>query len=413
MKPLTYRHTRLACYMGYIVQAVINNLSPLLFITFQQEFSLSLSQISLIITVNFSIQMLVDVLSAKFVDRIGYRACAVGAHIFSCLGLLGLALLPSLLPPYAGLMAATALCALSGGLLEVLVSPIIEALPGERKESEMSLLHSFYCWGHVGVVLLSTAFFLLAGRENWRLLPCLWALLPLCNAFLFARTPLCALVEEGKGLSLKRLLSMPVFWLFFLLMLCAGASEQAMSQWASLFAELGLNVSKTLGDLLGPCAFAALMGLARVLFSRTKGLPTTAALLLSGGLCIASYLLAVFSPSPLLSLIGCAACGFSVGVMWPGVFSLASARMPRGGTALFALLALAGDIGCCAGPSLVGALSDAVQTGASSPLAALFQTAPITQLALKTGFLAAILFPALLTAGVLLLRRKRAPGALE
>lgn len=406
---LTYRHTRNACFVSYAVQAIVNNLSPLLFLTYQQEFSVSLTQISLIITLNFFIQMTVDLLSAKFVDKIGYQICIVAAHVFSTLGLMSLSILPSLFSPYAALLTATAVSAIGGGLLEVLVSPMVEALPGEKKESEMSLLHSFYCWGHVAVVLLSTGFFLLFGTKNWRILPIFWALVPLFNCFIFLKSPLCSLNDTRQTMPVKRLLFTPVFWLFLLLMLCSGASELAMSQWASLFAEMGLQVSKTMGDLLGPCSFAILMGVSRVMFSRARKMPVATAIILSSALCIISYLITVFSPWPLLSLIGCAVSGFAVGVMWPGVYSVASQKIPAGGTAMFALLALAGDIGCCSGPSLVGALSDlGIATGAPI-LARLYTAMPLSQAALKSGFLAATAFPVVLFLGMLIFRRINQP----
>ena len=403
---LTYRHTRLGCFVGYITQAIINNLSPLLFLTFQQQFSVSLTQISLIITLNFAIQMAVDLLSARYIDKMGYRASIVAAHVLSVLGLGCLSLLPGILPGYPALLIATTLCAVGGGLLEVLVSPLIEALPSDRKEQEMSLLHSFYCWGHVGVVLLSTVYFLAFGTQNWRSLPLLWALVPLANTLLFLKAPILTLTDEGRAMPLKKLLGMPVFYLLFILMICSGASEQAVSQWASLFAEEGLQVSKTVGDLLGPCAFAVLMGCSRLLFSRVR-VRMEKALAAGAALCICSYLLIVLSPWPILSLVGCAVCGFSVGVMWPGTFSLASQRLPAGGTAMFALLALAGDIGCCSGPSLVGAVSDGALSQGKTLLSALLPGAPIAQTALKTGFLAAILFPALLLCGVLIMAKKK------
>ena len=405
----SYRHTKFACYAGYITQAIINNLSPLLFIIYQQDLGLSLTQISLMITVNFLIQMGVDLLSAKFVDRIGYRPCAVAAHLLSVAGLVGISLFPLLVSPYPALLLATGLGAVGGGLLEVLVSPIIEAIPGKRKESEMSLLHSFYCWGHVGVVTLSTVFFLLAGQQNWRLLPLLWAAVPLMNALLFAKVPLKTLTSAGGALSIRALAKQSAFWLFMLLMLCAGASEMAMSQWASYFAEKGLHVSKTLGDLMGPCAFAILMGTARILFGKSTKYPVEKALTFSALLCMLCYGVVILSSSPLISLVGCAVCGFSVGVMWPGVFSMASARLPSGGTALFALLALAGDIGCCSGPSLVGAVSDWVNLRGTSFLQSLFAAIDLSQLSIKTGFALALLFPALLFLGVFLLKRLRHP----
>ena len=403
---LTYRHTRNACFVGYVTQAIVNNLSPLLFLTFQQEFSISLGQISLIITLNFAVQMLVDLLSAHFVDKIGYRTCIVAAHLVTVLGLAGLSVLPRIMAPYAGLLVATLLNAVGGGLLEVLVSPMIEALPSQHKEREMSLLHSFYCWGHMAVVLLSTGYFLLLGTKNWRFLPLFWALVPLLNGLVLLKAPLCTLQAEGRNLSIGKLVQMPLFWLLFLLMICSGASEQAVSQWASLFAEEGLSVSKTMGNLLGPCAFALLMGLSRMLFSKSA-LPIRKALILSGALCAVSYLIVIFSPWPLLSLVGCALCGFSVGVMWPGVFSLSSQLLPAGGTAMFALLALAGDIGCCSGPSLVGAVSDGALSAGQTASGLLSSVANPAQGALRLGFLAAIVFPLLLMICMLVLRKKQ------
>lgn len=402
---LTYRHTRLGCFVGYVNQAIVNNLSPLLFLTFQQQFSISLTQISFIITLNFAIQMIVDLLSAKFVDRIGYRACVLGAHFFAAAGLLGLSIFPCLFDPYAALLLATCMSAIGGGLLEVLVSPMVEALPSKNKESEMSLLHSFYCWGHMGVVILSTGYFMLVGTESWQYLPVFWALIPLANGLLFLKAPLCTLEESHETMPLKHLVIKPIFWLFLLLMLCSGASELSVSQWASLFAEEGLKVSKTMGDLLGPCLFALTMGISRVLFSRLKRLTVSQGILYSSILCVISYTIMIFSPWPLLSLIGCGISGFAVGVMWPGVYSVAAQRLPAGGTAMFALLALAGDVGCCVGPSIVGAVSDGVMKNGVSLMTWLHPAAPLSQAALKTGFLWVMLFPAGLILGILLLRR--------
>ena len=390
---LTYRHTRNACFISYVAQAIINNLPPLLFLTYSEQFSVSLTQISLLITVNFAIQMCVDFLSAHLIDKIGYRASIVIAHVTAVLGLVCLSLLPGSMDAYAGLLIATVLGAIGGGLLEVLVSPMVEALPSKNKEKEMSLLHSFYCWGHVAVVLLSTAYFLLFGTKNWHFLPLAWAILPFINLLLFIRAPLCTLSEAGRTLKPRQLARLPLFWLFFALMICSGASEMAMSQWTSYFAEAGLRVYKATGDLLGACSFAFLMGLSRLLFSKGR-LSVEKAIFFSALLCVISYLTAVFSPWPLLALIGCGVCGFSVGVMWPGVYSLAAKKLPMGGTAMFALLALAGDIGCCSGPSVVGAVSDRVLAGGSLVG---FSAAPT--MAMKAGFLVAALFPLLLTLG--------------
>jgi MFS family permease len=390
MKAFSYGHTRAACYLGYISQAIVNNLAPLLFFTFHRTFNVSLSSLALLISLNFGIQLLIDLAAVKYIDRIGYRAAAVGAQIFCTAGIMLLGILPFALPnPFAGLVIAVFINALGGGLLEVIVSPIVEAIPGGRKAASMALLHSFYCWGYVGVVLLSTLYFNLAGVDNWRWLCILWAVLPMGNIFLFLKAPIKPLTGESEtSVPPRTLFTAKVFIILFLLMICAGASEQAMSQWASFFAEAGLHVSKTTGDILGPCAFAVLMGLARIFIGMQKGeIKIERILLVSGGVCIASYLITVFSPFPLLSLAGCALCGLSVGAMWPGTFSAASRAFPKGGTAMFAVLALAGDAGCGGGPGLVGL----IMSGTT----------------LKTGLLAAVVFPLVMVAGTILLFRKR------
>ncbi len=388
-----YQKTIYACFLGYIVQAIVNNFVPLLFLTFESTYNIPLSKITLLITFNFGIQLLVDLLSAGFVDKIGYRVCAVAAHIFSALGLLGLSVLPEILPDaYIGLLISVTIYALGGGLLEVLVSPIVESCPSKNKEKTMSLLHSFYCWGHVGVVLFSTLFFKIFGIDNWKILTCIWIIIPLANAFLFSRVPLAPLVKDGEtGASMPALFKNRIFWLLMLMMLCAGASEQAVSQWASTFAERGLGVGKTIGDLAGPMTFAILMGSARAFYGKFGDRINLDKFMIgSGVLCIASYLCISLSPSPFLSLVGCGVCGLSVGIMWPGSFSKASAAIRNGGTAMFALLALAGDLGCSGGPSLVGYISSIASDN------------------LKKGILAAIIFPFLLIVGILLLKKPKA-----
>lgn len=384
-----YNHSIYASYIGYITQAVINNFAPLLFLTFQHDFQISLDKIALIVTVNFGIQLIVDLLAAKYVDRIGYRKTVVAAHLFAAAGLIGLAFFPYMLPlPYLGILAATAVYAVGGGLIEVLISPIVEACPTDAKEAAMSLLHSFYCWGHVGVVLLSTLFFAVAGIENWRILSLIWAVIPLANAIYFTQVPIARLVEEGEGLAIRQLLKNKMFWVLFILMICSGASEQGMSQWASAFAESGLKVSKTVGDLAGPCAFAIFMGSSRALYAKfADKISLEACMAGSAVLCVATYLLASFSKNPVLGLIGCSLCGLSVGVMWPGSFSIASKSLPKGGTAMFALLALAGDLGCSTGPGVVGFASEALGSD------------------LKKGILAAIIFPIGLLAALYVCRK--------
>lgn len=390
-----YNKTITACFVGYIVQAIVNNFVPLLFLTFQRTYGIPLSRITILVIVNFGVQLVVDLVSVSFVDRIGYRASMVMAHVFSAAGLIALTVLPEILPgSFAGILCSVVIYAVGGGLLEVLVSPVVEACPSDNKEKTMSMLHSFYCWGHVGVVAVSTAFFALFGISSWRILALIWALVPLCNMVVFTKVPIAGLMEEGeKGLGIKELFAMKVFWVLLIMMVCAGASEQAVSQWASTFAEKGLGISKAAGDLAGPMAFAVLMGIARGFYGKYgEKINLDRFMVYSSILCIVSYLWISLIPSPQISLIGCAVCGLSVGIMWPGTFSKAAAALPRGGTAMFALLALGGDVGCSGGPTLVGMVSSALGEN------------------LKLGILAGVSFPVLLLAGIFL-QKKRTDSA--
>ncbi len=385
-----YQKTIYACFTGYIVQAIVNNFVPLLFLTFQKQYGIPLSQITLLITLNFLLQLTVDLLSVNFVDRIGYRASMLIAHGCAAAGFVLLTILPEVLPPFSGLLIGVIVYAVGGGLLEVLVSPIVEACPTKNKEQVMSLLHSFYCWGHVGVVLISTLFFAIFGIGNWKIMMLLWAIVPLCNGIAFTKVPIASLIEDGeKGMSLKELFSKQIFWIFMLMMLCAGASEQAVSQWASTFAEKGLGVSKTIGDLAGPMAFAFLMGVSRTFYGKYgEKIDLNKFMTASCVLCIVSYLCIALIPVPAVGLLGCAVTGMSVGIMWPGTFSKASAGLKQGGTAMFAMLALAGDMGCSGGPTLVGFVSGLFGED------------------LRKGICAALVFPALLLAGLWLEKKK-------
>ena len=379
-----YTHTIYASYIGYITQAIINNFAPLLFLTFAADYELTLDKITMITTINFLVQLGVDFISAKVIDKVGYRPAILTAHLCSALGLIAMAVLPELLPSaYVGLLIAVVLYAIGGGIIEVLISPIVEACPTTKKEAAMSLLHSFYCWGHVGVVVVSTVFFSVFGVEKWKILACIWAIVPLANIVYFSLVPIYTIVEESDRLSLGKLLRQKVFWLLILIMVCAGASEQAMSQWASAFAESALKVSKTVGDLAGPCAFAIFMGTARAIYGKySDKIPLKKMMAGSAILCIACYLIAARSGNPLIGLIGCACCGFSVGIFWPGTFSIAALRLPGGGTAMYALMALAGDLGCSSGPTVVGLAANAFGGD------------------LKVGLLLALIFPAVMLLGI-------------
>ncbi|MFV0527487.1 MAG: MFS transporter [Lachnospiraceae bacterium] len=377
-----YTHTLYASYIGYVTQAIVNNFAPLLFLTFQKTFAITLDKIALLVSINFMIQLLVDLLSARFMDRMNVRVAIVAAHAFAAAGLVGLAVLPQLLPSaFAGLLLATCIYAIGGGITEVLISPIVEACPTNNKEGHMSLLHSFYCIGQVLVIVLSTVFFVTVGIDQWMWLACLWALVPFANMFYYSRVPLAKLIEEDERIAPRQILKQRTVWFLLFLMLCAGASEQSMSQWASAFAEQGLGVSKAIGDLAGPCAFAVLMGTARAVYAKfSLRINLRKFMIASGILCVAAYLLATLAGNPVLGLIGCALTGFSVGIMWPGTFSIAAKKCRGGGMVLFALLALAGDLGCAAGPAFVGVISEAAGEN------------------LKIGILFAIIFPIVLVA---------------
>lgn len=383
-------HTVKACFAGYIVQAIVNNFAPLLFLVFQSAYGIPLSRITLLITFNFCVQLGVDLLSAAFIDRIGYRASMLLAHAASACGLVFLAVLPELLPdPFTGLLIAVMVYAVGGGLLEVLVSPVVEACPTDNKEATMSLLHSFYCWGHVGVVLFSSLFFAVFGTQRWQILAGLWAIVPILNGYLFTKVPMYSLLSAGdRGMPLAALLRSRTFWLLLLVMLCAGASEHAVGQWASTFVGSELAIAKAVGDLAGPMFFAVLMGCSRTFYGKYGDKINLARFIrISLALCVGSYLVISLSPWGWLSLLGFGLCGFSVGILWPGTFSIAPQLLPKGGTLLYAMLALGGDLGCSAGPTLVGMVSSA--WGDS----------------LDAGILSAVVFPAAMLAVYALLVR--------
>lgn len=383
-----YKKTLAACYLGFITQAIAANFAPLLFLTFKDAYGIGLEKIAMIPFVFYLTQLLTDFAATKFVDKIGYRTCTVFSQALSAAGLVLMAVLPDVLSnPFAGILLSVVLYAVGSGLIEVLGSPIVEACPFENKGGMMSLLHSFYCWGCVAVILLTTAAFTLFGRDCWPYVACCWALLPAVNAVAFTRVPIRRTVEREEQLPLGSLLKNGLFWFLALLMACAGASELAMSQWASAFAEKALHMSKTVGDLAGPCFFAVLMGTARVIHAKLTGrVQLERYMALCALLCIASYPMAALMPHPVWDLLGCGLTGFAVGVMWPGTFSIAAARLPKGGTALFALLALFGDLGCSAGPTVVGFVSGAAGDN------------------LKAGLLVATVFPLVILLGVTGLR---------
>ena len=389
-KSKNYKRTLIACYLGFITQAISANFTPLLFLTFKATFDISLEMIAIIPLVFYLTQLLVDLVAVKFADIIGYRTCVVISQVVSAAGLVLMAVLPKLLSnAFVGIIISVVLYAIGSGLIEVLLSPIVEACPFENKAGVMSLLHSFYCWGAVGVILGSSLFFLAFGTEYWQILTLIWAAVPLLNTVNFLFCPIERLVEDGEGMRIGQLLRLPLFLLMILLMICVGASEATMTQWASAFTESALGVSKAVGDLVGPCLFAAFMGLARVFYGKkSEKLDLNRIMIACAVMCVACYLIAALSPIAVIGLIACALCGLAVGIMWPGTLCISSQKCPRGGTAMFAFLALAGDLGAALGPTMVGSIADAAGGD------------------LKTGLLFAVFFPVVLIFGLIVLLKK-------
>lgn len=384
-----YKKTLIACYLGFVTQAISANFSPLLFITFKDTYGISIDKIAMIPMVFYLAQLFVDFLATKYADKIGYRNSVVASQVLSSLGLVSMAFLPEILPtPFLGIMISVILYAIGSGLIEVLVSPIVEACPFDNKDGVMSLLHSFYCWGAMGVIIGSTIFFSIFGVQNWKILTIIWALLPLYNTFNFLKCPIERLTEDGESMSIKRLFKTPVFWLMIVLMVCAGSSEASMAQWASAFTESALGVPKIIGDLAGPCLFAMFMGISRTLYGKfSEKLDLIRVMLICAVMCVGCYLLASLSPAPILGLVGCATCGFAVGIMWPGSISISSVKCPKGGTAMFAFLALAGDLGGTLSPAMVGNVSKLAGDN------------------LKAGLLAATIFPFVLVISLIILKK--------
>ncbi len=384
-----FKATIAASCIGYFTQAILINFAPLLFITFRNEFGLSLAQLSVLIATNFATELIIDFLGTKYVSKIGYRRSVIIAQALSVIGLCMIPTMPRLMAnKFFALEIAMIFCGLGGGLIEVLISPIVEACPTKRKSAIMSMLHSFYCWGQMGVVLLSTIYFRTVGIEHWEYLSLIWAIIPAIDLFLFCFVPINTLVDESEESTFGELIKQKLFWVFLIMMLCAGATELSMSQWASAFAEPGLGVEKWMGDLLGPCLFAVCMGSARVFYAtHSDKIGLKKGILISSGICIISYLVAIFSPIPIISLIGCAMCGVGSGMLWPGTYSIATSRMPKGGVPMFGLLALAGDMGCLSGPYLTGMMSTAFDGN------------------LKMGFLFSLIFPLTLMIMVIILMR--------
>lgn len=404
---MNYKKTYIACYLGYITQAIVVNYMPILFVIFNEDYNISLSHLGALALVNFVSQIITDVIAARVIDRIGFRRAAVPAHVLCVAGLVMMGVLPSVMPnAYAGLVIAVIAYSVGGGLIEVVISPIVEALPSEDNSSSMSFLHSFYCWGQLAVVLITTLVIKIFGYGVWKAMSFVWAAIPAFNIYCFMKVPLPETREETR-VPIKRLLMERGFAIGLILMLCAGAAEQIMAQWASLFAQKGLGVSKVVGDLLGPCLFALFMALGRTWYGvKGEKLDLKKALIGCSVLCILCYGVTVFSRNPLISLISCALTGFTVSLMWPGTLSYNAVCFKNGGAAMFGVMAIFGDMGCSLGVWITGMVSEYAQK--LSGVISYSQSSGLTveQIGLKAGILTGIIFPVIMFAGLLKLKRK-------
>lgn len=408
MSKAPYQKTVRACYVSYVTQAIVNNLAPLFFVIFQTKYAVSLTELGSLILINFVTQLLVDFLAVRIGDRVAYRALLVFAHASTVVGLCLLGLLPQVMAPFPGLVVAQMFCAVGGGLCEVVVSPLVDALPSDCKEASMSLLHSFYCWGQALAVLLSTLILSLIGEANWWWIPILWSVVPFYNLFAFLRVPILQGVPEGtEEQPVRTLFRNRAFFVSLLLMVGGGATELVMAQWSSFFAEKGLGVSKLTGDLLGPCLFAVFMGCGRLFYGLFgQRIRLHRALTFCAALGVVCYLAAALVPTPLISLVACAVTGVAASLMWPGTLSFTSSRFPGGGTAMFALLALCGDLGCSTGPWLTGLIADSTEKSKFLSSLASFLGFAGESAGLRVGILFGTLFP-LLSLVLLVFSRKK------
>lgn len=396
MRKRTFTGTKVACYIGYVVQGIINNIAPLLFVIFSEKFGITLAKLSVLITINFGTQLCVDTLLIKFVDKIGYKRLSVFSQAVTFFGLSCLAILPNVLPnAYIGIIIAIIISAIGSGITEVIISPIIESIPGEKKTAEMSLLHSFYCWGQVVVVALTTFMIKFFGDDLWYIAPAIWAIIPLINTFNFINVPIVPNLTKEEKTPFSKILLSKHFILCIVMMICSGASEIAMSQWSSYFAEAGLKVTKMEGDLLGPCLFAIFMGTGRMIFGFVgEKINLKTALCCSAGFCGACYVMTSVFENPFLSLISCALTGLSVSIMWPATLSLAARLFPKSGGSMYSILALAGDTGCTLGPWFISfmSLQMSVENGGE---------------ALKSGLGFGAVFPIIMIVAILLLNGRK------
>lgn len=396
--PEHYRLTTISCFVGIFAQAVIINLAALLFMPLMRLHGLTYVQLGTLVAVNFSVQVGSDLVFSGLIDRIGFRRLVLPACLVGSLGLFLFALAPVLLPGrvFAGLLAATAVYSAAGGLLEVLLSPIVNAIPNEEKGAAMSLLHSFYAWGQMATIILTTLFLFLVGERHWQWMVGFWALLPLANFLLFLKAPFPPSVPEEHRLNMGDLILKPFCLLAFAAIFFGASAEVLMNQWTSAFMERALLLPKLTGDLFGMCGFALMLGLGRAWHGKYGArFDISKALVAMSALAVLCYLVVALAPGSWPGLLACMVCGFATSLLWPGTLIVASERYPLAGAWMFALLAAAGDVGAGLGPWFTGWVVDhAIDTAAALRLEQWLGIGG-EQAALRLGILAGTIAPLL------------------
>ena len=388
----------LACEFGITTQSAVNNLAPILFVIFKDNFGISYTMIASLMLFNFLVQIATDFTAIKILGILDYRKSGILAQACAALGLIMLGVLPNIIPIYPALFTSTLFMAFGGGLLEVMVSPIVDSLEKGQSSAKMNMLHSFFCWGQVAVVLTATAAIKLFGSNIWYIIPISWAIVPIISIFMFSVVPIPEIARAERRSGEKLPVKSKAFLFMCFLMVASGASEITMAEWASVFAQKGLGIDKFTGDILGPCLFAVLMGSGRLLFgvfgSRVR---LKSALTYYSILCTICYIVAATAKNPYIALFFCALTGFSVSIMWPGVYSYSSSVIKQGKTAMFGILALCGDVGCSLGSWLTGSMSDFSLTFPKVLEFAVRCGISYEQMGLKIGIGCAAVFPLLMS----------------
>ena len=389
----SYKSTIAACYIGSFVQAIIVNTTPILFIPLREQFGLTFQQMGLLVLINFISQVGCDILFSNAIDKYGFRRFVVAAHGLAVVGLVLFAASPLLFDrPFAGFVTATIIFSGSGGLLELLLSPIVNAIPTDEKAGAMSVLHSFYSWGQAAVILLTTVLLFVFGRAWWQWIILIWTLVPLFNFFFLMRVPFAPNVPEEQRQGMDKILLKPFFIAALATILCGAAAELCISQWASAYLEEAMRLPKVVGDVGGVCLFAVMMGVGRLFYGMYGKKINVSLMMLIGTVgAAACYITVALSGTAVLSLLACGLCGLCVSLLWPGTLVVASEHYPLAGAWMFAILA-AGDIGASAGPWLMGVVAE--QAHRLPFLSGLLtQGMSPDQLGLRAAMLVSALFP--------------------